>query len=127
MDNLWQKVEKLCGKRRNCTFCAISSFVTLLSKRRLLQRRRKASIGGKGLNVSMMFYVNFTGENNDKVQVSMMFYVNFTGESNDKVQRFKRWFWSVVEKMTNHERQDLVSWTRLSPFSHMQQICSRRH
>jgi len=32
----------------------------------------------------------------------------FTGENNEKVQRFKRWFWSVVEKMNNHERQDLV-------------------
>ena len=24
------------------------------------------------------------------------------------MQRFKRWFWSVVEKMNNQERQDLV-------------------
>ena len=49
MDNLWQKVEEHCGKRRNCTFCAISSFVTMLSKSYLLQRRQKASIWGKGL------------------------------------------------------------------------------
>ena len=37
------------GKRRNCTFCAISSFVTIFSKSRLLQRPQKASIWGKGL------------------------------------------------------------------------------
>ena len=49
MDNLWQKRGKHCGKRRNCTFCAIFSFVTMFSKSRLLQRRQKASIWGKGL------------------------------------------------------------------------------
>ena len=39
---------KHCGKRRNCSFWAISSFVTVFSKSRLLQRRQKASIWGKG-------------------------------------------------------------------------------
>ena len=43
-----------CGKRRNCSFWAISFFVTMFSKSRLLQRRRKASIWGKGLNVSIL-------------------------------------------------------------------------
>ena len=44
------KSGKHCGKRRNCTFCAISSFVTMFSKSRLLQRRQKASTWGKGLS-----------------------------------------------------------------------------
>ena len=57
MDNLWQKVEKHCGKRRNCTFCAISSFVTKFSKSRLLQRRLKASIWGKGLTHHELFVI----------------------------------------------------------------------
>jgi hypothetical protein len=39
-----------------------------------------------------------------------------TGESSDLVQRFKRWFWSVVEKMNNIERQDLVSISFISFF-----------
>ena len=43
---------KHCGKWRNCTFCAISSFVNMFSKSRLLQRRQKASIWGKGLIMS---------------------------------------------------------------------------
>ena len=34
---------------------------------------------------------------------------NISGENSDRVQQFKRWFWSVVEKMNNIERQDLVS------------------
>ena len=39
---------KHCGKRRNCSSWAISSFVTMFSKSCLLQRRQKASIWGKG-------------------------------------------------------------------------------
>ena len=35
-------------------FCAISSFATMFSKSRLLQRRHKASIGGKGLNETII-------------------------------------------------------------------------
>lgn len=35
-------------------------------------------------------------------------FLAFAGESSERVQRFKRWFWSVVEKMNNVERQDLV-------------------
>lgn len=33
-----------------------------------------------------------------------------TGENADKLLQFKRWFWSIVEKMSMTERQDLVSW-----------------
>ena len=40
-------------------FCAISSFVTMFSKRRLLQRRQKASIWGKGLIQFLWFYTSF--------------------------------------------------------------------
>ena len=50
------KSGKHCSKRRNCTFCAISSFVTMFSKSRLLQRRQNASIWGKGLIKVMFVY-----------------------------------------------------------------------
>ena len=43
------KSGKHCGKKRNCLFWAISSFVTMFSNSPLLQRRQKASIWGKGL------------------------------------------------------------------------------
>jgi E3 ubiquitin-protein ligase EDD1 len=39
-------------------------------------------------------------------------YTSFNDESNEsaeKLQRFKRWLWQIVERMTNLERQDLVS------------------
>lgn len=32
-----------------------------------------------------------------------------SSESGDKLLKFKRWLWSIVEKMSNLERQDLVS------------------
>jgi len=35
--------------------------------------------------------------------------VSDVDEGGDKVQRFKKWFWSIVEKMSPSERQDLVS------------------
>ena len=37
-----------------------------------------------------------------------MFAFVVTGEGGEKVQRFKKWFWSIVEKMNPSERQDLV-------------------
>ena len=43
-DFLWQKVENIVTKGEIAHFCAISSFVTIFSKSRLLQRRWKASI-----------------------------------------------------------------------------------
>lgn len=43
---------------------------------------------------------------------TLISYTSFNDESNessDKLLKFKRWLWSVVEKMSNLERQDLVS------------------
>ena len=59
MDNQWLKVEKHCGRWRNCSFWAISSFVTMFSKSRLLQRREKAYIWGKGLNIRGAVRITF--------------------------------------------------------------------
>ena len=51
------KSGKHCGKRRNCTFCAISSFITMFSKSCLLQRRANAFIWGKGLTQILILIV----------------------------------------------------------------------
>ena len=32
----------------------------------------------------------------------------FTDQPAESVSRFKQWFWSIVEKMTNEEKHDLV-------------------
>ena len=32
----------------------------------------------------------------------------FAGETIDKVNKFKKWFWSILEKMTNSQKHDLV-------------------
>lgn len=42
---------------------------------------------------------------------TLISYTTFNDESNegsDKLLKFKRWFWSIVEKMNTLERQDLV-------------------
>ena len=38
----------------------------------------------------------------------VVFLCAYVADGTDHVQRFKRWFWSIVEKMNNYERQDLV-------------------
>jgi E3 ubiquitin-protein ligase EDD1 len=46
-------------------------------------------------------------------------YTSFNDESNEsaeKLQRFKRWLWQIVERMTNLERQDLVSFVIIKFF-----------
>ena len=55
------KSGKQCGKRRNCLFWAISSFVTMFSKSCLLQRRQKASIWGKGFIPLQIKWFGLTG------------------------------------------------------------------
>ena len=48
------------GKRRNCTFCAILSFVTMFIKSHLLQRRPKAFIWGERVNNNnILIYLDF--------------------------------------------------------------------
>lgn len=39
----------------------------------------------------------------------MYLFLFHTGENAEKLLQFKRWFWSIVEKMSMTERQDLVS------------------
>lgn len=59
--------------------------------------------------------LNGVGDINVQTLISYTSFNDESGENNDKVQRFKRWFWSVVEKMNNHERQDLVYFWTSSP------------
>ncbi|KAL9891475.1 E3 ubiquitin-protein ligase hyd isoform X1 [Glossina fuscipes] len=49
---------------------------------------------------------------------TLISYTTFNDESNegsDKLLKFKRWFWSIVEKMNTLERQDLVYFWTGSP------------
>ncbi len=57
--------------------------------------------------------LNGVGDINVQTLISYTSFNDESGEGGDKVQRFKRWFWSIVEKMNNVERQDLV---RAEPF-----------
>ncbi|CAH1775507.1 unnamed protein product [Owenia fusiformis] len=59
--------------------------------------------------------LNGVGDINVQSLINYTSFNDESGESSDKVQRFKRWYWSIVEKMTPLERQDLVYFWTSSP------------
>ncbi|CAG2184492.1 EDD1 [Mytilus edulis] len=61
----------------------------------------------EGLTEDLRLLLNGVGDINVQTLISYTSFNDESGEGNDKVQRFKRWLWSVVEKMNNQERQDL--------------------
>ena len=52
--------------------------------------------------------LNGVGDINVSTLISYTTFNDESSESSDKLLKFKRWFWSIVEKMSNLERQDLV-------------------
>ena len=58
---LSQRVEKHCGKRRNCSLRAISPFSSVF-KRLVSQGRQKAPLCGNGLNLHLKFTRVFQGQ-----------------------------------------------------------------
>ncbi|BFZ21562.1 hypothetical protein BsWGS_24601 [Bradybaena similaris] len=59
--------------------------------------------------------LNGVGDINVQTLISYTSFNDESGENSERVQRFKRWFWAVVEKMNNCERQDLVYFWTSSP------------
>uniref|UniRef100_A0A673GPT6 E3 ubiquitin-protein ligase UBR5 n=1 Tax=Sinocyclocheilus rhinocerous TaxID=307959 RepID=A0A673GPT6_9TELE len=52
--------------------------------------------------------VNGCGEVNVQMLISFTSFNDESGENAEKLLQFKRWFWSIVEKMSMTERQDLL-------------------
>lgn len=52
--------------------------------------------------------LNGVGEINVSVLISYTSFNDESGESGERLVKFKRWLWSIVDKMTHMERQDLV-------------------
>ncbi|XP_073728724.1 E3 ubiquitin-protein ligase UBR5 isoform X8 [Misgurnus anguillicaudatus] len=59
--------------------------------------------------------VNGCGEVNVQMLISFTSFNDESGENAEKLLQFKRWFWSIVEKMNMTERQDLVYFWTSSP------------
>ncbi|XP_014208162.1 E3 ubiquitin-protein ligase UBR5 isoform X2 [Copidosoma floridanum] len=59
--------------------------------------------------------LNGVGDINVSVLISYTSFNDESGESTDRLVKFKRWLWSIVEKMTHTERQDLVYFWTGSP------------
>lgn len=52
--------------------------------------------------------LNGVGDINVSVLISYTSFNDESGEATEKLVKFKRWLWSIVEKMSHVERQDLV-------------------
>ncbi|XP_012151178.2 E3 ubiquitin-protein ligase hyd isoform X2 [Megachile rotundata] len=59
--------------------------------------------------------LNGVGDINVSVLISYTSFNDESGESADRLAKFKRWLWSIVEKMTHSERQDLLYFWTGSP------------
>ncbi|XP_063230682.1 E3 ubiquitin-protein ligase UBR5 isoform X3 [Bacillus rossius redtenbacheri] len=59
--------------------------------------------------------LNGVGDINVAVLISYTSFNDESGESSERLLKFKRWLWSIVEKMTHVERQDLVYFWTGSP------------
>lgn len=52
--------------------------------------------------------LNGVGDINVSALISYTSFNDESGEPADRLPKFKRWLWSIVEKMSHSERQDLV-------------------
>uniref|UniRef100_A0A1I8MRG2 Uncharacterized protein n=1 Tax=Musca domestica TaxID=7370 RepID=A0A1I8MRG2_MUSDO len=59
--------------------------------------------------------LNGVGDINVSTLISYTTFNDESSEGSDKLLKFKRWFWSIVEKMNTLERQDLVYFWKGSP------------
>ncbi|XP_011188197.2 E3 ubiquitin-protein ligase hyd isoform X1 [Zeugodacus cucurbitae] len=59
--------------------------------------------------------LNGVGDINVSTLISYTTFNDESSEGSDKLLKFKRWFWSIVEKMNTSERQDLVYFWTGSP------------
>lgn len=61
--------------------------------------------------------LNGVGDINTQTLINYTSFNDETGdrEGGDKVKRFKKWFWATIEKMSTHEKQDLVYFWMSSP------------
>jgi E3 ubiquitin-protein ligase EDD1 len=64
--------------------------------------------------------LNGVGDINVSVLISYTSFNDESGESTERLVKFKRWLWSIVEKMSHVERQDLVRICRFCPFKNTQ-------
>lgn len=59
--------------------------------------------------------LNGVGDINVTVLISYTSFNDESGETSDRLVKFKRWLWSIVERMSHLERQDLVYFWTGSP------------
>ncbi|CAH0557316.1 unnamed protein product [Brassicogethes aeneus] len=117
------------GKETEVTSANVYDYVRKYAKYRMIKVQEKAieSIRSGVFDVlpegsldgltaeDLRLLLNGVGDINVAVLIS---YTSFNDESNENIERlvkFKRWLWSIVEKMSHLERQDLVYFWTGSP------------
>ncbi|XP_074027095.1 E3 ubiquitin-protein ligase hyd isoform X3 [Leptinotarsa decemlineata] len=117
------------GKDTEVTFSNVYDYVRKYAKYRMLKVQEKAidsirtgvfdvlpesSLDGLTAE-DLRLLLNGVGDINVSVLISYTSFNDESGENSERLVKFKRWLWSIVEKMTHVERQDLVYFWTGSP------------
>jgi E3 ubiquitin-protein ligase EDD1 len=117
------------GKDIEVTSSNVYDYVRKYAKYRMIKVQEKAidSIRTGVLDVlpegsldsltaeDLRLLLNGVGDINVAVLISYTSFNDESGENSERLVKFKRWLWSIVEKMTHLERQDLVYFWTGSP------------
>ncbi|KAL1490432.1 hypothetical protein ABEB36_013127 [Hypothenemus hampei] len=117
------------GKDTDVTSANVYDYVRKYAKYRMIKVQEKAieSIRAGVFDVlpedsldgltaeDLRLLLNGVGDINVSVLISYTSFNDESGESSERLVKFKRWLWSIVEKMTHLERQDLVYFWTGSP------------
>ncbi|KAG5892960.1 hypothetical protein JTB14_015007 [Gonioctena quinquepunctata] len=117
------------GKDIEVTFSNVYDYVRKYAKYRMIKVQEKAiesirtgvfdvlpegSLDGLTAE-DLRLLLNGVGDINVTVLISYTSFNDESGENSERLVKFKRWLWSIVEKMTHVERQDLVYFWTGSP------------
>jgi len=119
------------GANTNVTSTTVYDYVRLYAKHKLLGSARPAlqsmsegladviprsSLAGLTAE-ELRLMLNGSGEISTDMLKQITLFNNEAGpsEAPDKITKFKKWFWSVLEKMTTSEKQDLIYFWTSSP------------
>jgi len=117
------------GRDREVTPLSLPGYISKYSEYRMVKAQKKALenmreglfdvIPSRALDgltgEDLRLLINGVGDINVQTLISYTSFNDESGEAPDRLVSFKRWLWSVIEKMTALERQDLVYFWTGSP------------
>jgi len=117
------------GRDREVTASTLPVYIVKYAEYRMIKSQKKAlenlreglfdvipSRALDGLTAEdFRLLINGVGDINVQTLISYTSFNDESGEASDRLVSFKRWLWSVIEKMNGMERQDLVYFWTGSP------------